>query len=69
LGKEKIGSQIAFITDERTDDGNYFDGVLGIRSARFWKIAFDFEHRWFFWERQPRRAIPSALCPRMTGKD
>ena len=50
IGKETLRSQTAFLVDDRKkDEGDDFDGVLGVRGLQFWKVAFDFENRRFSW--------------------
>jgi predicted aspartyl protease len=51
LGQERIGGQAALIVNDHKDEGDNFDGVLGMKGAQLSKIAFDFERRRFSWER------------------
>jgi predicted aspartyl protease len=57
LGQERVGGQAAFIVNDHKDDGDNFDGVLGMKATQQSKIAFDFERRRFSWELSglPRR--------------
>jgi predicted aspartyl protease len=50
LGQDRIGGQAAFIVNDHKDDGDNFDGVLGMRAPQQSKIAFDFERRRISWE-------------------
>jgi predicted aspartyl protease len=57
LGQETIGGQAAFIVNDHKDDGDNFDGVLGMKGPQLAKVAFDFERHSFSWELS---GVPSA---------
>ena len=61
LGQEAIGGRTALIVNDHKDDGDNFDGVLGMKGTQLSKVAFDFERRIFSWERSgvsPATTLP-----------
>jgi hypothetical protein len=68
LGQERIGGQTAFIVNDDKDDGDNFDGVLGMKAPQQSKIAFDFERRRFSWDLSEVPARPPFLPTASPGR-